>query len=91
MVPRRNSGVVLPGVSQRDASSYWCFWGRRVCGRVQAGSGGVFLLENKGEGKGCGEVGGWGGDTQRNRQVNAHAFVKNTLQCSPGVRGNVIL
>ena len=37
---------------------------------------------NRGEGVGRvrgGEGGGWGGDPQRNQQVNAHAFVKTTL------------
>ena len=42
------------------------------------GVGGV-LLENKGEGEGGVEGGGWGGDRQRNLQVNVDAFVKTTL------------
>ena len=42
---------------------------------VQGGS----LVETEGKGEGGGEGGGWGGDRQRNRQVNAHAFVKTTL------------
>ena len=39
----------------------------------------VFLWKMKEIGEGGGEGGEWGGDRQRNRQVNAHAFVKTTL------------
>ena len=54
--------------------------GGGVWGRVQVGGGGGFPVENEGKkGKGVGRVGGWGGDRQRNRQANAHAFVKTTL------------
>ena len=38
--------------------------------------GGALPVGNEGEGEGGGEGGGWGGDMQRNRQVNAHAFVR---------------
>ena len=39
-----------------------------------------FPLENKGKGEwGWGGWAGWDTDRQRNRQVNAHAFVKTTL------------
>ena len=38
-----------------------------------------FSLEKEGKGGGAGEGGRWGGDRQRNRQVNAHAFAKTTL------------
>ena len=43
--------------------------------------GGGFPVENKGKVEGCGEGGGEGvgGDRQRNRQINAHTFVKTTL------------
>ena len=40
--------------------------------------GGGLLLGNEENGEGGGEV-GWGRDQQRNRQVNAQAFVKTTL------------
>ena len=40
-------------------------------------AGGGFPSENEGKGEGGGE--GGLGDRQRNRQVNAHAFVKTTL------------
>ena len=47
-----------------------------------SGSGGwwgvVFLWKMREKGKGVGRVGG-GRERQRNRQVNAHAFVKTTL------------
>ena len=39
-----------------------------------------FAVENEGKflkGKGVGRVGGWGGDRQRNRQVNEPAFCQN--------------
>ena len=36
-------------------------------------------VENEGKGQGGGAGGGWGGDRRRNRQVNAHAFVKIAL------------
>ena len=51
--------------------------GGGVRGRVEGGVVGVvFLWRMRERGKG---VGGWGGDRQRNQQVNAHAFVKTTL------------
>ena len=44
----------------------------------------VCLWKMREKGKGVGRVeGGGGGDTQRNRQVNAHAFVKTTLSNLP--------
>ena len=39
--------------------------------RVGFSGGGGFPLE---KGKGVGRVGGWGGDRQRNQQVNAQAL-----------------
>ena len=59
--------------------------GGGVWGRVQVGGGGGFPVENKGKGdRGLGGWGlGWGGDRQRNWQVNAHAFVKTTLSKLP--------
>ena len=39
--------------------------------------GGGFPVRSKGKGEGM--RGGWGGDRQRNRQVNAQVFVKTTL------------
>ena len=57
--------------------------GGGVWGRVQGGGGGWFSCGKSGKrGRGWGGVGGWGGDRQarqRNRQVNAHSFVKTTL------------
>ena len=41
--------------------------------------GAGFLVENEGKREGGGVVVGWGRDRRRNRQVNAHAFVKTTL------------
>ena len=49
-----------------------------VWGQVQVGGGG-FPVENEGKREGGGEGRVWGGDRQRNRQVNAHTFVKATL------------
>ena len=43
-------------------------------------AGGGSPLECEGKGEGGGEGGGWGGDGKRIRQVNAHAFVKTTLE-----------
>ena len=40
---------------------------------------GGFPVESEGKGGGGGEGGVWGGDRQRNRQVNANAFVKIVL------------
>ena len=34
-------------------------------------------MENKGIGEGVGDGGGWVGNRHRNRQVNAHAFVRS--------------
>ena len=52
-------------------------------GGLGSGSGGwrgvVFLWKVREKEKGAGEDGGSGGDRQRNRQVNAHAFVKTAL------------
>ena len=53
-------------------------WGQVQDFRWLLGRG--FPLENKGKTKRGGEGGVWGRDRQRNRQVNAHAFVKTTLQ-----------
>ena len=45
--------------------------------------GGGFPVESEGKVECGGEGGGWGGgDRQRNRQVNAHAVVKTTLEHS---------
>ena len=45
--------------------------------------GGCFSFENEGKGGGGGKVGGgWVGDRERYRQVNAHAFVNTTLSLS---------
>ena len=41
--------------------------------------GGGFPVENKERAKGGGEGGAWGGDRQRNRQVNAQALSKLPL------------
>ena len=38
--------------------------------------GAVFLWKAREKGKGVGRVGRWGGDRQRNRQVNAQALSK---------------
>ena len=52
-------------------------WG--VWGPVRVGGEGVgFSVENEGKGEGDGECGAWGGDRERNRQVNAQAFIKTT-------------
>ena len=40
--------------------------------------GWVLLWKMREMGKGVGEGGGWGRDTERNQQVKAHAFVKTT-------------
>ena len=52
-----------------------------VC--VQVGGGGWFACGKLGKEEkeeGIADGGGWGGDRQRSQQVNAHAFVKTTLQ-----------
>ena len=50
--------------------------GRGVWGRVQVGGGGsVCLWKMREKGRGWGGLGG----VERNRQVNAHMFVKTTL------------
>ena len=66
-------GVVFTGGSFRKGvrvpiGGGVCF----VLSRVQVVGGGLFPVENEGNG----EV---GGDKQRDRQVNARAFVKTTL------------
>ena len=62
--------------SRRGTSSFGVPGGRGL-GSVSRGRGGVVpLWKIKEKGKGVGRVGGWGGDRQRNRQVNAHAFAK---------------
>ena len=74
--------------------------GQKIRGSFYRGSlwWGVVSLWNMSEkGDRGGEAGGWGGDRQRNRQVNEHAFVKTTLKQTTvaaveiAVRKNIVL
>ena len=51
-----------------------CVPGGGVWGRAQVREGGCFPLENERKGEGGVESAGWGGDGQRNPQVNEHAY-----------------
>ena len=76
----QNERVVLPGVVFSLAAKGREFLVVSLGEGFSGGGGGVvFLWRMREKGKGVGRVTGWGGDRQRHRQVDAHAFVKTTL------------